>query len=132
MSFDNRVFNVNGKGLDALKKTIELAFLISSDKTKATHWSFDQKHGLILTWAKDKNGQEFPAPLNAEQATTIVWEWLSSEKAKNVELSHWDSDLDHDGSNSKGWRVYLEDWGNIDDYRYVICAIKPIFVWHGK
>ena len=58
--------------------------------------------------------------------------WLKGEFAKTVILDDWDADMNHDGSNSRGWRVYVGDWGHVGDEMYAICAVKPVFLWHGK
>ncbi len=50
----------------------------------------------------------------------------------------WESNLVHDGSNGKGFRIYTEGWGRIngtsshtsEDYSFG--AIKPVYLWFGK
>ena len=41
-------------------------------------------------------------------------------------------DVDIDGSTSKGWRVFVEDWGHVDNHHTAICCISPSYLWHGK
>ena len=36
-----------------------------------------------------------------------------TKEAKQVPLCDWEGDIDHDGCNVKGRRVYLEDWGTL-------------------
>ncbi|QDJ96389.1 hypothetical protein Xoosp13_203 [Xanthomonas phage Xoo-sp13] len=76
----------------------------------------------------------FPIPLSDSSAATLAWDWLNSDESKNFDFpkTGWFADNDHDGSNSLGWRVYCEDWGNVNGDYGVICAIHPAFLWYGK
>lgn len=132
MSFDNRIFNVNGEDFDTLKKAIELVFMINSEHTKAVSWEFHKDKGLIFSWTKTDRGHLFPIPLDSEKAASITWDWLKTEDSKNMKCEDWDCDNDHDGSNGDGWRVYVEDWGHVGTNSYAICAIRPVYVWYGK
>lgn len=128
-SSDNAIFNVNGEGLEKLKKTLSLA--LGTDKFEG--YRFSQKHGLILLTylGESKKNIRFPAKLNADQMAEIAFEWLKTDEAKTVPLEGWDSNADHDGSNELGWRVYTEDWGHVDsDWSAV--AIRPAYQWYGK
>lgn len=136
---DNRIFNVNGTGKDELGRILFAAFAQCSSCALAAAYRVTPKHGLILyqyhTDDKRESGKEFirfPAKLGAEAALSVVWQWLESGPVPSKELSHWDLDADHDGSNSIGWRVYCEDWGHVDNDWGAICAITPAFMWHGK
>lgn len=138
---DNRVFNVNGSGQETLAKVLELAFAQEGRNIKAKYFVVDKKKGLILLWyihdSWEKNVSKFLTPLTAKAVTPVVMEWLRSDAAKDIELGDWDSDADHDGSNSEGWRVYCERWGHIKgedglSYNGSIVAITPAFMWHGK
>ena len=129
MSHDNRVFNVNGKGQDMLLATLKLVQAQAYSKFRG--YKVSKKHGIILLWCAEK-GISFPSELSAEEVTPIVLSWLNSKEAKEIETVDWDKDADHDGSNSVGWRVYCEDWGHVDHESYAICAVKPVFLWHGK
>ena len=62
----------------------------------------------------------------------MVQAWLASDEAKQTVKEGWDRDLDHDGSNGPGWRVYCEDWGHVATYSAAICAVKPVWLWYGK
>ena len=138
---DNRVFNVNGSGQETLAKVLELAFSQEGQNTKAEYFVVDKKKGLILLWYVNdtwrKKVSKFLTPLTAKAVTPMIAEWLQSDEAKTIELDHWDENADHDGSNSKGWRVYCERWGHIEgedglSYDGSIVAITPAFMWHGK
>lgn len=129
---DNRVFNVNGSGKQQLLKTLELCFEQEGTNTKAKAYKINKKHGMILYWHKDKNTIGLPAAMTPNALLEMIWEWLKSEEADTIELPDWDEDLDHDGHNRKGWRVYCEGWGYVDDSSYAICAVKPAYMWIGK
>jgi hypothetical protein len=135
---DNRVFNVNGSGLEMLTATLELAFHQEGENTKAKGYLFDPQHGLILLWYLDQRNDDpqphkFLVPLSAELAAPMVFEWLQSEEAKKMKsIDRWDEDTNHDGHNTCGWRVYCEKWGHVGKYRNTIVAITPAFMWHGK
>jgi hypothetical protein len=72
--------------------------------------------------------------MSADQIFPLVDNWLHGEFAKEVlkTADGWDANMDHDGSNSVGWRVYVDDWGHVANNHYAICAIKPAYMWHGK
>lgn len=129
---DNRLFNVNGSGDEMLKAALSLVFNQEGIGTTCKSWIQTKQHGLILLWIADKDSNELPVPTDAETVFPLVSKWLEGDFAKEVILSNWCEDFDHDGSNSKGWQVYCEDWGHVAGNNYAICAIKPAYIWHGK
>jgi hypothetical protein len=129
MNMDNRVFNVNGQGDEMLLVTLRLAFQQESPKCTAKAYIIDPVKGMILLWHTD-GGIAFPSQLSPEAVLPIVSSWLASKP--EIECKSWDGDHDHDGHNSLGWRVYVEDWGHVKDIFHAICAIKPAYLWHGK
>jgi len=134
MGFDNRVFNVNGRGLEMLRSALKLAFQQDGDSTTAKAWRFVPEKGFVLLWVHNAGdgSNAFPCPLSADAAVSMVWEWLEGEQAKGMKFEGWDADCDHDGHNSMGWRVFTGDWGHIAGNTYAICAIRPVYLWHGK
>lgn len=132
MHNDNRVFNVNGQGRDRLTETIGLAFNLSGVDQTCTGYAQTNEHGLILLAWPEKDCVCLPTEFDAILTSDICWSWLNSEKSKDIVLNGWDIDSDHDGHNTEGWRVYLEDWGHVGEYRSAICAVRPAFMWHGK
>ena len=129
---DNRIFRVNGGNEDMLEMALKLAFE-QSGFSRCSGWQETKEHGLILCWHDEEESiTPLPANLTATQITPFVLEWLKNAYAKDIDLSEWCGDCDHDGHNSKGWYVYCGDWGHVGDQRYSICAIKPCFMWHGK
>ena len=129
---DNRVFNVNGEGREMLLRTLELVF--EQKRIGCAGW-VQTERGLVLLWHVDPAKGETPFPskrLAAHEVLPLVLSWLDSDEAKSLVLSDWDADVDHDGSNSRGWRVYVEDWGHVGGNSHSICCVTPAFMWHGK
>lgn len=137
---DNRIFNVNGAGKEMLADTLRLALwqqrggYADQRGGKAEGYMVSPTHGLILMWhvSPTNGGHKFIAPLGAEPLAEMIMEWLKTEEARSIALGDWEEDIDQDGHNSKGWRVYCEDWGHVDGNHYAIVAVKPVYLWHGK
>jgi len=132
---DNRVFNVNGIGKETLRDTLRLVLRQEWNKDNTCEgWRVSKTHGLIILWhvENQEHGTKFITPLGYEPLTDLVWEWLESDEANEIELVKWDADYQHDGSNSYGWRVYCEDWNKVDNDVYAIFTITPSYMWHGK
>ncbi len=109
----------------SLKPALEIAFE-SAPGRKATHYKvYDNK--LVLAWSESAGEGFIPflVPLTAETAVDMVKEWLKND-------AEYGSEPDHDGSNSRSWRVYNETWGLIDHNHYAFVAIAPEWAMHGK
>jgi len=91
---DNRIFNVNGKGDDALLDVLKLAYRQTGTNTKAKAYIVDPIKGMILLWHTE-GGTVFPSPLTPEQVVPIVSAWLATKP--KTECVGWDSNHDHDG-----------------------------------
>lgn len=130
---DNRIFNVNGTGLELLQKTLELVFMQEGSSTTCKAWKSTEEHGLILLWSSSsKDCTPFPVPLDAGQCASMADHWLKTVFDDSVKMSHFCEDIDHDGSNEEGWQVYCESWGHVGGEHAAICGIKPAYMWHGK
>ena len=128
---DNRIFNVNGSGLKTLETTLNLCF-DQAGWSGCVSWKVSKEKGMILYWHEsEKDTKPFPSKLTASEAAPIVYKWLETE-SNTIKQDGWDAETDYDGENSKGWRVYCEDWGHVDHSPYAICAIRPVVLWHGK
>ena len=133
---DNRIFNVNGKGIEALKATLNL-LLNFNGTSKVRGWRIHPEKGFILYWVNNKpNITPFPAEMSFELLAPIIMNWLLTDEAKNMKYDSWDEYGDHDGSNSYGFRVYVDAWGQVatkeSDAPYTICAIRPAYLWYSK
>lgn len=136
---DNKIFNVNGKTKKQLSLALKTLLTDEYDKeTGVEGFVFSKEKGLVLTWFIDKNITPFSIKMGKTQKiyyqelTEILWEWLQTDEASTVACKAWDSNHDHDGSNDKGWRLYVEEWGKIKEFDYSICAFKPCYLWYGK
>lgn len=141
---DNYRFDVTAwdghHDFDMLRLCLKLAF---ANHSKATHWSHvpgelaKVEHGrqfamwsrpprLILHWygEDNKNLTPFLSPVDFEAATVSVRAWLKAQDYAN--------EPDHDGDNSKGWRIFNEAWGYVGDHRGAICAVETAWLMHGK
>lgn len=136
MGWNNKVFNINGRGVRMLESAIDLACDDGGDgkfKRKVVASIFDPLHGLIWLWTDLEGAARFPAPLTSKQVAEISMEWLKSEEAASVKCNGWDRDADHDGDNSKGWRIYCEEWGYVGKATWrAAFAVRPVYLWHGK
>lgn len=117
---DNRIFNVNGRTKEQLTLAVKSLLLNEyGQNQKVNGWYFRKDKGLVLCWhIKEKNhGKLFtdrmgnPKPIEVDELVDLLWEWLSSDEADTVEPADWEDDLDHDGDNENGWRLYTEEWG---------------------
>lgn len=139
---DNRIFNINGAGLDKLKATLNL-FLFES-KERGSSMTFEgytidvDKGFVLMTYGVEasKGHIKFPTPLNVDVVSEIVYTWVMSNEALKTTLTCWDCNSKHDGDNDLGWRAYVEDWGHIKTRNSTInwecIAIKPAYLWYGK
>lgn len=127
MSWDNRILNINGYGKKMLKDAIKIACSKGNKfETKIEASIFDLNSGLILLWTPCEAATKFEKPLSSNEMTEIAFKWLSSEEAMKMKFEGWDSDADHDGSNSIGWRVYCEDWGHVAESN--LCHKTSLFM----
>ena len=85
---------------------------------------------MVLLWSnyeKISDSVTLPFRMDAEGATDFVSRWLEA-LPNEVFLN----DMDHDGSNSRGWRMYVNEWGRVEGYHGSIVAVEPSWAWHGK
>lgn len=144
---DNRQFNINGRTKKQLTLAVKCLLLSEyDDEHTVKGWYFSKKRGFVLcSWASShSNYREFtnrlgePEEVGAEELVEILWKWLESDEASTVELDGWDIDMDHDGSNGFGWRLYVNEWGHVnnDDEHTIdhssIAAFKKVYLWYGK
>lgn len=134
---DNKIFNVNGTTKIKLLHTIRTIMLSDyaeeENFSKAESWVVDPIHGLVINWYNKPEFNSFLTPQTPEQITEQVWQWLQTEEADNIKpVDRWDVNMNHDGHNSTGWRVYVGDWGHVGGNQYAIFAVRKIYAWHGK
>jgi len=132
--FDNRQFNVNGKGRDTLLMTLQLICIQADSErfpARIQGWEINPDFGMLL-YQDPGHGNPLPGRgLTAEDFTPFLWSWLQEPGEPKIKLTQWDLKGDHDGENEAGWRVYCEDWGHVGGYS-AFCAVKPVYLWLGK
>lgn len=65
-----------------------------------------------------------PFHLDAKGAADFARRWLAE--------ADYGKEPDHDGSNKRGWRVYNEACGQVDDNHGAIIAVAPVWATYGK
>lgn len=139
---DNYRFDMTGVDLEL---ALRVAFqaprpgLVQRQERRARYWSERPAEGdgreslpasLVLHWTKPYSSgaiegvHEFPVDITVDLAVPLVSAWL--------EQVDYPREPGHDGSNSKGWRVYNEAWGHIGNDRSAFVAIEPAWLMHGK
>ena len=101
------------------------------ENRKTVGWSVcsDREYPrLILYWIGPGNIENkynlLPFPMKYDQVAMFVKGWLDT-----VDFG---TQPDHDGDNSRGWRIYNEDWGHVDGQYQAFMAITPVWAMHGK
>lgn len=121
---DNFLFDVTSRGSQQLKLILELVF--AGSHNKATHYQIipiDNQQTLVLYWSYDTGAVKLPAACNATEAAAHIESWLKEQKS---------DEPDHDGNNSRGWRVFNEAWGHVAGSHYAFIAIQFRWAMHGK
>jgi hypothetical protein len=140
---DNFRIDVTAKGIPALVQVLKL-IEVNEHKLRVVGFRLQkgdydtganlgvkvQTERLILYKARPSHSKPgytpLPAPINLDMAAAMVVSWLESESTV------YGPELDHDGSNSRGWRAYNEAWGHVDEEWEAFLAVEPHWAWHGK
>jgi hypothetical protein len=123
---DNRQIDVRGDCDTGLRLAVELAML-GAPGQRVTHFVDDPANGLVLLWSAEAKASPLPVPLNATECVSLVRAWLTAQPAKRRI-----DEMDHDGENREGWRLYTEEWGHVGPYHYAVFAVQPCWAWYGK
>ena len=138
---DNRHISIQSEGRSAFDLAFQLMFDNCPGK-KATHYFEHPKNGLLLLWDEDffidtlrsannsdprVKANKLPYPMNWKAASDLAWGWLQNQPEEKYECN-----LDHDGSNGKGFKVYNEDWGHVAESHYAFLGVLPVWAWYGK
>lgn len=121
---DNFRLDITSRGKENLKLALRL-----TQRGMVTGYSLGEasvagRKRLVLYWAPSERAIPFPCALTIEQAAEIAAAWLDS--------SDYGSEPQHDGSNSKGFRLYCEAWAQIGDDWSAFAAVEPAWALHGK
>lgn len=132
---DNRHISVQSEGRAAFDLAFQLLFDNCPGK-KASHYYEHADKGFLLLWHEDSfstaapykvEASKLPYPMGWKEAADLAWGWLLNQPKEKYE-----DDLDHDGSNGKGFLVYNEDWGHVAKSHYAFLGVKPVWAWYGK
>lgn len=135
---DNAIFRVNGDRKSLFAATIKLVFEqhkgFDDAHSKIEGFKFDKNYGLILYWCnKRPEVNSFLMPALPEDIIDMLWNWVHSDQAKEVNPSDGCEDMvDCDISTKVGWEIYREEWGHVAGDCYAMFAIKPAYTWYGK
>lgn len=143
MGWDNRLFDMNGRGVTMLAATLDLALKqdwgnMQSPERTIKGWRSTEEHGILLstylgTYGTKNPWNKFPDDgITLEAAAEFVINRLEHPSLANVPFHRWEDDCDHDGDNSIGWRAYVGEWGRVDNDYSAFIAVKKVFLWHGK
>ena len=150
---DNFHIDITSEGQAALTTAMSLAFgqyrnavayaireAVAGEAYKFDDDDLQKKHGwmlrqktrakpkrLIFFWSdyeKVADSVKLPFKLDAAGAADFASRWLA-------ELDYG-SEPDHDGDNGKGWRLYCESWGHVDDHSSAFIAVAPAWAMYGK
>lgn len=87
---------------------------------------------LVLSWeggprqhgSLDAKKTALPVGMNWELAVEFAWQWLQAQD--------YGRELDHDGSNHKGFIMFNDAWGHVGGDHYAVIAIGPAWAMVGK
>lgn len=138
MGHDNVAFRVNGRGKPLMLQG--MAFVEAQNRGPYTHYAVRQPapagtYGvrspakplrLVFFWADPKVEDAKALPFKLDAAGVVDWaeRWLAE--------AEYGEEPDHDGSNGKGWLMYVEDWGHVDNQWEAAVAIAPQWLCYGK
>lgn len=126
---DNLKIDVILQTRENFELAMKMAFDICSG-SEAIRYRITPDRGMILYWTDSAEGrsdhdtERLPYKMKVEQAADFVWHWLQT-------VDYGDQP-DHDGSNGKGFRIFNEAWGHIDNDWQAFVAIKPEWIEYGK
>lgn len=120
---DNTKIDIRCEGRENFEEAMKLIFQCASGGL-ATHYRFDNKYGIVLYWAESEKATRLPYSMNVNAAIEFVWNWL--------QVVDYGTQPNHDGSNTKGWTVFNENWSQIDHEWQAFAAIRPEWMMHGK
>lgn len=126
---DNFHIDITSRIKSHFDEILQIAFDQSPGR-KATHYKITKKHGFILYWHEDgKDSIAFPYEMEYKDVVPFVWGWL-----QKVEYGDYENPIDDGGDvdNVKGFRIFNEDWGHVDNSSYAFIAIRPAWAWIGK
>jgi hypothetical protein len=126
---DNFSIDITCQGKASLALAIQI---VSSFRKIAVAYRIHPEKGMILYWSKPDKGASadivaLPFAHESEAITNLVWGWLNSKECTPI-----GPEPDHDGSNGRGWHLYNESWGHVDNDWRAFIAVRPAWAQYGK
>jgi hypothetical protein len=126
MPGDNLFFEIRSCGKKPLECAVQIAYDGASGG-KATHYVEREVDGvstLILLWHEERGAIKLPFPLTVDKAADFVQGWLDNcPKPKEP---------DHDGDNNPGFRIFVDSWGQVNDWTYSFMGVEFHWQMYGK
>lgn len=122
---DNFHVSIQSEGKDHFVRA--LSFFLDGHKS-VVGYSISEEKGLIFYWSMTslpKDVTKFPYDMNLEDAVAFAWGWL-------LKVAYPQPEPDHDGDNGKGFLIYNESWGHVDNEWAALVAILPVWAIYGK
>lgn len=117
---DNFQFDMTSQGSETLKQAL---CLFNPPGRTVSGYSTDGTK-LVLYWGNSSHATRLPFPMTLEQAADFAAGWLDH--------AQYGSEPDHDGDNSKGWRLYCDSWGRVGGDDFAFAAVEPVWAMYGK
>lgn len=112
------------------RRSFDIAIELAMRGNKATHYRVDGEKGLVFYWVQPDGREDvipLPCEMTVEAVSAFAWAWLESRPDEE-----YHEELDHDGSNGRGWRVYNEAWNRVGSEWQTSFAVLPVWIWYGK
>lgn len=139
MGGDAPIFRVSGRGTELLTEVIDLGCRCTGHGDRPLNSRISSPGSIVAYFSDSKRFVFFwhetgvrdgavllPAPMTGKQMVPMVEAWLGS-------VADYGKQPDHDGDNGKGWEVYTDSWGQIDEFGwYSFLAVRPWWEMYGK
>lgn len=124
MRMDNFKVNIYADG----EATLRIALALFGHR-KTIGWcvrTVNKRPRLILFWDGTDNSAmtSLPAPLGTNGTADLVLNWLQH--------ADYGPEPDHDGSNGRGFHIWCDDWGRVEEMWQAFVAIEPEWAMYGK
>lgn len=119
---DNRHIDITSEGKDAFHTALSL---FNPPGNKVVGYKATAKR-LTFFWLESRSDgyTKLPYPMTIPQAADFALGWL--------EHADYGREPDHDGENGKGWRLFHDIWGRVDNDSSSFVAIEPVWAMYGK
>lgn len=123
---DNFRIDITSEGQASLLQALGICF---AQHRAATHYVVREAEPpkprrLVFMWTEAKDAVALPFKLDVEGAADFARRWLDEQD--------FGRQPDHDGDNGKGWRLYNEAWGHVDNQYQGWIAVAPAWAMYGK